>query len=317
MPRTPISQPDFLPMSRSEMERLGWDELDVLLVTGDAYVDHPSFGAPLLGRWLVCHGYKTGIVAQPRWDEVDDVTAMGRPRLFAGVTAGSLDSMLSHYTAFRKKRSDDAYTPGGLSGKRPNRAAIAYTNLARRAFPGLPVVLGGIEASLRRISHYDFWSDSLRRSILLDAKATLVLYGMAEHSVLALAEALDRLAEEGGEVKSVFSSIPGAVYAGRAGDAPGGAELMELPSHEAILADPKLLVEATLLLERHVHQNRQVAVQQSGDRHVFITSPGEGLDGAELDELYALPFSRKAHPSYSQPIPATEMIKGSLNIHRG
>jgi uncharacterized radical SAM protein YgiQ len=304
-------------MTRPEMDRLGWDELDVLLVTGDAYVDHPSFGAPLLGRWMVTHGYRTGIVAQPRWDVVDDVTAMGRPRLFAGVTAGSLDSMLSHYTAFRKKRSDDAYTPGGLSGKRPNRAAIAYTNLARRAFPSLPVVLGGIEASLRRISHYDFWSDSLRRSILLDAKATLVLYGMAEHAVLALAEELDRLAEEGGDVKSVFARIPGAVYAGRAEDAPEGAELLGLPSHEAILADPKLLVKATLLLERHVHQDRQVAVQKSGDRHVFLTPPGKGLEGKDLDGLYALPFSKKAHPSYAQPIPATEMIKGSLNIHRG
>ena len=304
-------------MTRAEMDRLGWEELDVLLITGDAYVDHPSFGAPLLGRWLVSHGYRTGIVAQPRWDVVDDATAMGRPRLFAGVTAGSLDSMLSHYTAFRKKRSDDAYTPGGLSGKRPNRAAIAYTNLARRAFPGLPVVLGGIEASLRRISHYDFWSDSLRRSILLDAKATMVLYGMAEHSVLALADELDRLAGEGGDLKGVFPRIPGAVYAARAEEAPEGADLLELPSHEAILAEPELLIKTTLLLERHVHQDRQVAVQKSGDRHVFLTPPGRGLDGADLDGLYALPFSKRAHPSYTQPIPATEMIKGSLNIHRG
>lgn len=317
MPRTPLAQPEFLPMTRTEMDRLGWDKLDVLLITGDAYVDHPSFGAPLLGRWLVHHGYRTGIVAQPRWDVVDDVTAMGRPLLFAGVTAGSLDSMLSHYTAFRKKRSDDAYTPGGLSGKRPNRAAIAYTNLARRAFAGLTVVLGGIEASLRRISHYDFWSGSLRRSILLDAKATLVLYGMAEHSLLALAEELDRLAGEGGDLKNVLRRIPGAVYAGRAEDAPEGADLLELPSHEAILADPKQLIKATLLLERHVHQDRQVAVQQSGDRHVFLTPPGRGLDGADLDGLYALPFSKRAHPSYTQPIPAMEMIKGSLNIHRG
>ena len=141
-------------MTRAEMDRLGWDSLDILLVSGDAYVDHPSFGAPLLGRWLVSHGYKTGLITQPRWelgpDEPGDVSAMGRPRLFAGVTAGSLDSMLAHYTAFRKKRSDDAYTPGGLAGARPNRACIVYTNLVRRAFPGLPVALGGIEASLRR-----------------------------------------------------------------------------------------------------------------------------------------------------------------------
>jgi uncharacterized radical SAM protein YgiQ len=347
MPRTPLEQPDFLPMSRAEMERLGWDELDVLLVTGDAYVDHPSFGAPLLGRWLVSHGYRTGIVAQPRWDvsgtDPGDVAAMGRPRLFAGVTAGSLDSMLAHYTAFRKKRSDDAYTPGGRAGARPNRAAIAYANLARRAFPGLPVVLGGIEASLRRCSHYDFWSDALRRTILLDAKATAVLYGMAEHSVLALAEGLDRLEEEGGEAQRILAGIAGAVFAvkpadlpetlaawgasafraghgpgsgGKAGGTPAGA-VLELPAHEAIQADPKLLLKATQILELHVHQNIQVAVQPSGDRLVVLTPPGRGLEGASLDALYALPFSRLPHPSYTLPVPAARMIEGSLTTHRG
>jgi uncharacterized radical SAM protein YgiQ len=317
MPRTPIDQPEFLPMTRAEMERLGWEELDVLLVTGDAYVDHPSFGAPLLGRFLVSHGYRTGIVAQPRWDTPGDVAAMGRPRLFAGVTAGSLDSMLAHYTAFRKKRSDDAYTPGGQAGARPNRASVVYANLVRRAFPGIPVALGGIEASLRRASHYDFWSDSLRRSVLLDAKATVVLYGMAEHSVLALAEELDRLADEGGEVPDVLPRIPGAVYAAKPGSLPEDADLLELPSHEDILADPKLLIEATLLMERHVHQNRQTAVQRSGDRLVVLTPPGPGLEGDALDGLYALPFSRQAHPSYKEPVPAADMIRGSLNIHRG
>ncbi|EHJ47559.1 Radical SAM domain protein [Solidesulfovibrio carbinoliphilus subsp. oakridgensis] len=324
MSRTPIKQPDFLPMTRSEMDRLGWKELDILLVTGDAYVDHPSFGAPLLGRWLVSRGYRTGLVAQPRWNleagDPGEVAAMGRPRLFAGVTAGSLDSMLAHYTAFRKKRSDDAYTPGGQAGSRPNRAAIAYANLVRRAFPGIPVALGGIEASLRRVSHYDFWSQSLRRSILFDAKATVVLYGMAEHSILALAEALDRLSGEGGDLADALARIPGAVHARKAGDLPEGLSpqaVLELPSHEAMLADPGLLLKASLLSERHVHQNRQVAVQVSGDRMAVLTPPGQGLDGAALDALYALPFSKEPHPSYRQPIPAADMIRGSLNIHRG
>ncbi len=324
MPRTPLDQPDFLPMTRAGMDRLGWAELDVLLVTGDAYVDHPSFGAPLLGRWLVANGYRTGIVAQPRWElapgEPGDVEAMGRPRLFAGVTAGALDSMLAHYTAFRKKRSDDAYTPGGRAGSRPNRAAIVYANLARRAFPGLPVVLGGVEASLRRISHYDFWSQGLRRSILSDAKASAVLDGMAEHAVLALAEELDRLAEEGGDIATVWPRIPGAVYARKAGDLPEGTapgDVLELPSHEAIAAEPKLLLTATRLLERHVHQDRQIAVQASGDRLIVLNPPGVGLEGDALDALHALPFSRAAHPSYAEPIPAEEMIRGSLNIHRG
>ncbi|OLN28852.1 Fe-S OXIDOREDUCTASE [Desulfovibrio sp. DV] len=324
MARTPIKQPDFLPMTRAEMDRLGWDSLDILLVSGDAYVDHPSFGAPLLGRWLVSHGYKTGLITQPRWelgpDDPGDVAAMGRPRLFAGVTAGSLDSMLAHYTAFRKKRSDDAYTPGGLAGARPNRACIVYTNLVRRAFPGLPVALGGIEASLRRVSQYDFWSQSLRKSILLDAKASVVLYGMAEHSILALAQGLDRLEEEGGELVHTLAAIPGAAYARKAGDYPEDAPaeaVIELPSHEAILAEPKLLLAATLDSERHVHQNRQTAVQRVGERMVVLTPPGQGLDGKGLDALYALPFTKEPHPSYSQPIPAAAMIRGSLNIHRG
>ena len=154
-------------MSREEMLALGWDELDVLLINGDAYVDHPSFGCVLLARWLIHHGFRTGLVAQPRWDSPDDLLVMGRPRLFAGVSAGALDSLLAHYTAFRKKRHDDAYTPGGKAGARPNRACLVYANLARRAFPGLPLVLGGIEASLRRVSHYDIWTDALRRPILM------------------------------------------------------------------------------------------------------------------------------------------------------
>ncbi|HPA41048.1 MAG TPA: YgiQ family radical SAM protein, partial [Candidatus Hydrogenedentes bacterium] len=183
----PDSRPAPLPVSREEMDRLGWEALDVLLVTGDAYVDHPSFGAALIGRWLQAHGYRVGIVAQPRWDTPEDFLRLGRPRLFAGVTAGALDSMLAHYTAFRKLRHDDAYTPGDRHGARPNRACIVYAGMVRHAFPGLPVVLGGVEASLRRASHYDFWSDSLRRPILLDSKADLVVCGMGERAVLEVA----------------------------------------------------------------------------------------------------------------------------------
>ena len=308
-------------MTRAEMDALGWDALDVLLVTGDAYVDHPSFGAPLLGRWLVAHGYKTGLAAQPRWEgDAADVAAMGRPRLFAGVTAGSLDSMLAHYTAFRKKRSDDAYTPGGKAGARPNRAAIVYANLVRRAFPGLPVALGGIEASLRRVSHYDFWSNALRRSILYDAKASVALYGMAETGVLALAEGLDRLEDEGGGLADILTGLPGAVFSLKPEELVERfpeADVLTLPAHETIVAEPKRLIEATLTLERHVHQNRQIAVQPSGDRLTVLTPPGPGLSGKTLDALYALPYSRRPHPSYKLPIPAADMIRGSLNIHRG
>ena len=349
-----LAQPPFLPLTRGEMDRLGWSELDVLLVSGDAYVDHPSFGAALLGRWLVAHGFRAGIIAQPRWDATggtgggtgqdatQDVARLGRPRLFAGVTAGCLDSMLAHYTAFRKKRHDDAYTPGGLAGARPNRAATVYANLVQRAFPGLPVVLGGIEASLRRASHYDFWSDSLRRSVLLDSKATAILAGMAETGVLALARALHarRLAADGRDpapergaardLIPLLAGIPGAVFAARPSDLPdileaaGAARAtaeplpaVELPAHEAIQADPKQLIKATLLLERQALQDRELCVQRSGDRLVVLNPPGPGLSGPELDALYALPFSRAAHPSYREPIPAASMILTSVNTHRG
>jgi len=316
--RTPLQQPTVLPMSRKEMDRLGWDELDILLVTGDAYVDHPSFGAPLLGRWLVHHGYRTGIAAQPRWDRTDDVERMGRPRLFAGVAAGSLDSMLAHYTAFRKKRSDDAYTPGGMAGSRPNRASIPYTNIVQRAFPGLPVILGGIEASLRRVSHYDFWTDAVRRSILLDSKATAITYGMAENSIVALAEAID--AAEDRTIKGlrpVLVNIPGLAVAGAQKDIPEGASTVELPSHEEILEDPQALINATTLLEQQVHHNRDIAIQSSGGRLVMVTPPGPLLETAGLDELAGLPFSRLPHPSYTERIPAADMIQTSVTTHRG
>jgi uncharacterized radical SAM protein YgiQ len=320
--RQPLEQPRVLPMTREEMDRLGWNELDILLITGDGYVDHPSFGAALLGRWLVHHGFRTGICAQPAWDRPEDISRMGRPRLFAGVTAGSLDSMLAHYTAFRKKRHDDAYTPGGKAGARPNRASMAYTNVVQRAFPGLPVILGGIEASLRRISHYDFWTDAVRKSILLDSKATAITYGMAENSIITLADTIETILDETGEVdvkalRPQIAGLPGLVTAGGRDDVPDTFPVMELPSHEAILADPGQLIQATILLERQVHQNSHTAVQEAGGRLVILTPPGPLLDTAGLDELAGLPFSRLAHPSYRERIPAADMIQASVTTHRG
>jgi uncharacterized radical SAM protein YgiQ len=304
--RTPLPQPAFLPMTRAEMENLGWEELDVLLVSGDAYVDHPSFGVALLGRVLVAHGFRTGIITQPRWNGPEDLTVMGRPRLFAGVSAGAIDSMLAHYTAFRKKRSEDAYTPGGLAGSRPNRACIVYTNLLRRAFPGLTVVLGGIEASLRRISHYDFWTDALRKPVLLDAKADAVVYGMGERAVVDIALRL----QDG----LTLTGIPGTVTALSDADAP---DAIEFPSHEEILADPKLLMRATLLMEKQVHDGTDSATQRAGGRTILIAPPAEPLDTEEMDRVYALPFARKSHPAYTRPIPAEEMIRDSVTSHRG
>lgn len=322
-----LRQPLFLPMTRQEMAALDWTELDVLLISGDAYIDHPAFGAALLGRWLVAHGLRVGIVAQPRWDTLDDILGLGRPRLFAGVSAGALDSMLAHYTAFRRKRRDDAYTPGGRAGARPNRACIVYANLVRRAFPGLPVVLGGIEASLRRVSHYDFWTDALRRPLLLDAKADLLLYGMAERSLLALARLLNENPEvlRSADTLAMIRDLPGAAFACGAQNLPQilppGLSRLELPPHERIQAEPALLVQAARLLERHAHQKRPEerlwAVQPCGDRHVVLTPPPAPLTQVEMDALYGLPYSRASHPVYTESIPAMEMIAWSVTTHRG
>ncbi len=298
----------FLPMCRQDMEQRGWDTLDILLISGDAYVDHPSFGVALLGRWLEAQGYRVGIVAQPRWTSPEDIARMGRPKLFVGVTAGALDSMLAHYTAFRKKRHDDAYTPGGRHGARPNRACIVYTGLVRQAFPGLPVVLGGIEASLRRATHYDFWSDGIRRSILLDSKADLLVYGMAERQVEEIARRLQQ-----GEL---LTGIPGTAYV-RSEPFATNEPCMALPSHEAIEADPKLLMEATLQLEAQVHDGMTWAAQACGKRTVVFAPPAAPLTTEELDRLYTLPFQRRSHPSYKNAIPAAAMIQFSITTHRG
>jgi len=294
----------FLPTTRAE---LGSSELDVLLVTGDAYVDHPAFGAALLGRWLQARGFRVGVIAQPRWDGIDDVRRMGRPRLFAGVSAGALDSMLAHYTAFRKKRSDDAYTPGGRAGARPNRACIVYAGLVKRAFPGLPVVLGGIEASLRRAAHYDFWTNALRRSILLDSKADMLVYGMGERAILEIAERL-RAGKD-------LCGIPGTAFAAQRAS-PARPKALRLPSFEEIQEGPKKLMAATLALERQMLGGGW-AEQEHGDRAVVFAPPAEPLSTPELDALYGLPFARRAHPSYKEKIPALEMIQFSITSHRG
>ncbi len=299
----------FLPMTLAEMNALGWDELDILFITGDAYVDHPAFGVALLGRWLMAHGFKVGICAQPRWQDTEDIMAMGRPRYFVGVTAGALDSQLAHYTAFRKKRHDDAYTPGGQAGARPNRASVVYTNLARRAFPGVPVILGGIEASLRRISHYDFWSDSLRRSILLDAKAHYIVYGMGERAILEMATRC-----RDGEP---LTHVHGSVWMGKPQDIAAEDIHVHLPSYEAIQEDASLLMDATLQLEAHVHNATGYAIQMYDKRALIMAPPAQKLSEAEMDMLYSLPFQRAAHPTYTLPIPAVEMLRTSITSHRG
>ena len=320
--------------------RIGWDSLDILLVTGDAYVDHPSFGVPLLGRWLVGHGYRVGIVAQPRWKDegqgTADLARMGRPRLFAGVSAGALDSMLAHYTAFRKKRHDDAYTPGGKAGARPNRAVIVYAGLIRKTFPGLPLLAGGIEASLRRITHYDFFFGPTACAVPSCSRPGLDILscGMGERALLDVARRLDAVAEIVGDLvragtrrrrnlADLWAGIPGTARLVKTASIPSdageldGLELVRLPSHEEMLAEPRAYLDGTVRLERETHQSRRILAQPNGDRTVLLTPPAAPLTTEELDGLYALPFSRRPHPSYKEPIPAVEMIATSITTHRG
>lgn len=340
-----MRQPSYLPMSQADMRLAGWDALDVLLISGDAYVDHPSFGTALLGRWLVAHGFRVGVVAQPPWQDrqaaLSALLSMGRPHLFVGVTAGAIDSLLAHYTAFRKKRRDDAYTPGGLAGARPNRACVVYTGLARQAFPHLPVVLGGIEASLRRVAHYDFWDDALRRPLLQDSKADLLVYGMGERALLEIARRAGQLASSGnGQALSALfrtslvkacRDVPGLAWMASPTEArewlcppenapepaAGPRPTVALPSYEEIQAEPSLLVRATLDLERQVHTGGRFIVQESGGRALVLTPPAPPLNREEMDALYSLPYARLPHPAYRQAIPAWEMIRTSITTHRG
>ena len=307
------------------MDARGWRELDVLIVTGDAYVDHPAFGPVLIARFLEGRGFKVGIVAQPRWDKVDDLARMGRPRLFVGVAAGNLDSMLNKLTAQKKVRSDDQYSPGGRTNMRPNRASIVYANLCRQAFPGLPVVLGGIEASLRRIAHYDYWSDEVRRSILLDAKADLLVFGMGEHPAWEIARRLDK-----GESVRDLSDVRGTAHVkkNRREWEPVVAEasrfvtdgkVLVLPSYEEVKADKKAFAKMSrqFQYETNAHNGRPL-LQVHGSEAVFFNPPALPLSEAEMDGLYDLPFQRRAHPSYgSETIPAFETVKNSIVTMRG
>jgi uncharacterized radical SAM protein YgiQ len=301
-----------LPMTRAEMTARGWKELDVLLVNGDAYIDHPAFGAALIGRVLEADGWRVGVIAQPDWRSVEALLVMGRPRLFVGVTAGNLDSMVANYTAARHRRKDDAYTEGGAAGRRPNHASTVYAQLCRQAFPGLPVVLGGVEASLRRVVHYDYWEDKLRPSILLDSKADLLVFGMGEHQVREIARRLARSEGLGG--------IEGTA---RLLGAKASAELgldkhLRLPDWEAIRVDSQLLLPLTRTVEREQspYSGRSL-VQFHGQRALVLEKAAVPLTAEEMDALYDLPFTRRPHPSYRESIPAYRMIKDSVTVVRG
>jgi uncharacterized radical SAM protein YgiQ len=324
----------FLPMSRAEMDALGWDSCDILLVTGDAYIDHPSFGMALVGRLLEAQGFRVGIIAQPDWTSVDDFLRLGRPNLFVGVTAGNMDSMVNRYTADRKIRSDDAYTPGAEPGKRPDRAVTVYAQRAREAFKDLPVVIGGIEASLRRIAHFDYWSETVRRSVLADSKADLLLFGNAERALIDLAH---RLAK--GEKIEDIRDLRGTAFRVPAGWTPPGdwrdADTREaggeraltyvrLPAYEAVKADALAYAEASRRFHLESNPgNARALVQRHGEgnsrQDIWLNPPPLPLTTAEMDHIYGLPYARAPHPAYGTDakIPAWEMIRFSINIMRG
>jgi uncharacterized radical SAM protein YgiQ len=300
-------------MTRAEMTARGWDELDVLLITGDAYVDHPSFGAAMIGRVLEAGGWRVGIVAQPDWRDEASLRVMGVPRLFVGVTAGNLDSMVSNYTVARHKRKVDVYSPGGVAGRRPNHAALVYGQLCRRALPGVPVVLGGMEASMRRVAHYDYWEDKLRPSILAGSKADLLVYGMGERAVREIARRLDSGSGD-------LGGIPGTarMLGAKASTAADFSDAVMLPSWEELQADEKLLLRLTKVTEaQQTPYCGKRLVQMHGSRALLVEPPALPLDGPELDALYAYPFQRLAHPSYAEPVPGFSTIKDSVMVSRG
>ena len=301
-----------LPMSVEEMRARGWDEVDVVFVTGDAYVDHPSFAMAIIGRVLEAAGFRVGIVSQPDWHSCDAWKTFGRPRLFFGISAGNMDSMINHYTANRKVRNDDAYSPGGRIGCRPDRATLAYCQRAREAYKGVPVIAGGVEASLRRLAHYDYWSDKVRRSILLDSKADLVVYGMGEHAIVEIAR---RLAA--GETVADLRNLRGVAYALGASEQPP-TDAIVLPSYENVCADKVAFAEATRIIHNETNPYNARRLVQYHDRQAVVVNPPQyPVSQAVMDAVYDLPYTRRPHPSYREPVPAHDMIKDSITIMRG
>lgn len=300
-----------LPMTPQEMAARGWGQCDIILVSGDAYVDHPSFGVPLIGRVLESLGYRVGIIAQPQ--TVDDFRVLGAPLLCWGISAGNIDSQLSRQTIMRRPRHDDPYSPDGQAGLRPANASIVYTSLARQAYKGVPVILGGVEASLRRFAYYDYWSEKVKRSLLFDAKADIIVFGMGERAIAEIVRRLRTGEELSGiagcaEIRSDINNID---------------DTIEIPSFEAVSAvnDTGKSAFSEMARQIHLHSDsasRYSLLQRHGERWLWANPAAQPLTGAELDTVYALPFTRQPHPSYAGTrIPAYEMIKDSITTHRG
>ena len=304
----------FLPVSRADMQARGWEQCDFVYIIGDAYVDHPSFGHAIISRVLENAGYKVGIISQPDWKRPESVCALGRPRLGFLVSGGNMDSMVNHYAVSKKHRQTDAFTPGGVMGKRPDYAVTVYCNLIRRSYRDVPVIIGGIEASLRRLAHYDYWSDRLKRSILLDSQADLLLYGMGERSIVEVADALN----DGMDVHDI-TYIDGTVFRVKRPD--DNLDYLRLPDYPSLLADPKKYAESFYLQYRNTDPfSAKRLLEPYGENEFIVQNPPQKpLSQAEMDRVYGLDYCRTYHPSYERlgGVPAISEVRFSLASNRG
>ena len=302
----------FLPITREDIQSRGWDKLDFLFISGDAYADHPSFGHAIITRVLEKEGFKVGIVAQPDWKSIDDFIKLGEPKFGVLISSGNIDSMVNHYTAAKKKRSEDLYTPGGKAGKRPDRAVIVYSNRAREAFPNVPIVIGGIEASLRRFAHYDYWDNKVRRSVLLDSRADLLIYGMGEKAAVDVAH---RLAQ--GTRVDRIRDIKGTAFLS---DSLPDETFVNLPGFEEIKEDKMKYAECFMMQYKEQDAfGGKILVQRHGDKFIIQNSPSKPLSVSEMDAVYSLPYQRTFHPDYEEQggVPAIKEVQFSVTSHRG
>ncbi len=302
----------FLPVNRIEMSALGWDALDIVLITADAYIDHPSFGISVIGKYLLKNGFRVGVISQPDILSNDDFKQLPMPELFVGVTSGNVDSMVNNYTASRKPRRSDDYSEGGRGGKRPDRAVIAYTNKAKENFKGVPVVVGGIEASLRRVAHYDYWSDSVRRGILFDSKADILVFGQGERTILNIAQKL-----RSGNKAADLKDIRGTAFILKKGEEkPTCSRYEVLPSYEDVSSDKDLFIKAEKIIHSVTNPYLNTGlIQETNGRKLIVNPPV--LPDDNIDEFYDLEYENRPHPMYKDRIPAYEMIRNSITIHRG
>lgn len=310
---------DWLPTTKKEVQQRGWDELDVILISGDAYVDHPSFGHAVVGRIIEAAGYKVAIIPQPNWqDDLRDFKKLGKPRLFFGVTSGCMDSMVNHYTANRRLRSNDAYTPGGGAGFRPDYATVVYSKILKKIYPDVPVVIGGVEASLRRFTHYDYWSDRLRPSILKDSGADVLVYGMGEQPLKELLQLMD----EGKDISEVskINQLGFMLPQDKVNELPNLWKDIQLNDHELCLRDKKAFSANFRHIEEESNKVEAFRLSQKiGDQLLVVNPPFPPMETKEIDQSFDLPYTRLPHPKYKKRgvIPAWEMIKFSVNMHRG